>query len=137
MKSCRECGHQVSEQALACPNCGAPRPAQERWDGWGYEYRSSASIGGLPLLHIAFKYRPNGRPVVARGVVAIGQFAVGIVTVAQFGIGVLSVGQFIASIVAVAQFAVAHTLVAQVGLALSEGYGQVVWRLTDLLRLLP
>ena len=26
MKSCRECGHQVSEQAFSCPNRGAPYP---------------------------------------------------------------------------------------------------------------
>ena len=26
MKSCRECGHTVSEQAIHCPGCGAPYP---------------------------------------------------------------------------------------------------------------
>ena len=29
MKPCRECQHQVSEQAFACPNCGAPFPGRE------------------------------------------------------------------------------------------------------------
>ena len=24
---CRECGHQVSSEAVACPHCGCPRPA--------------------------------------------------------------------------------------------------------------
>jgi hypothetical protein len=29
MKPCRECQHQISEQAFACPNCGAPFPGRE------------------------------------------------------------------------------------------------------------
>jgi hypothetical protein len=65
MKPCRECKREVSEQAFSCPNCGAPYPAKEQWDGWGYEYKSNLSFFGLPLLHISFKYRPNRRPVVA------------------------------------------------------------------------
>jgi len=32
MKKCRECQHDVSEQVLDCPNCGAPYPAKEKWD---------------------------------------------------------------------------------------------------------
>ena len=50
MKPCRECGHEVSGQALACPNCGAPQPAREKWDGWGFEYKSEATLFGWPLL---------------------------------------------------------------------------------------
>src|SRR5262245_54968085 len=92
--ACRECRREISEQAVACPHCGAPYPARQNWDGFGFEYKSKASIAGLPLLHISFKYRPNRTPVVARGVVAIGQFACGIVCVAQFSIGVLSISQF-------------------------------------------
>jgi hypothetical protein len=34
------------------------------------------------------------RPVPAKGVSAIGQFAYGVVTISQFGLGVLSVSQF-------------------------------------------
>ena len=74
MKKCRECHHDISEQALACPNCGAPYPAKEKWDGWGFEYKSEATIMGLPLLHISFKYRPNRMPVPAKGIISIGQF---------------------------------------------------------------
>ena len=42
MKPCRECKHTVSEQATACPNCGAPYPAKEKWDGWLAEARKAA-----------------------------------------------------------------------------------------------
>ena len=133
MKACRDCGHQISEQAFACPQCSAPFPARASWDGWGYEYKSKTLIGGLPLVHISFKYRPNRRPVVARGVIAIGQFATGIVCIAQFSIGVLSLSQFTVAGFAIAQFAAAYSLVAQIGVYLGEGYGQLVFNLRTLL----
>ena len=57
MKPCRECRHEISEQAMACPHCGAPFPAREEWDGWGFEYKSRATIMGLPWIHVSFKYR--------------------------------------------------------------------------------
>ena len=133
MKPCRECQHDVSEQARACPQCGAPFPAKEKWDGWGFEYKSKAVLCGLPLLHISFKYRPNRRPVPARGIIAIGQFACGIFTLSQFGIGLFSVSQFTIAGLALAQFAAAYSLVAQIGLYIHEGYGQVVMSAAELL----
>jgi hypothetical protein len=133
MKPCRECRHQISEQARACPNCGAPCPAKEKWDGWGYEYKSGITVLGLPLIHISFKYRPNRAPVVARGVIAIGQFACGFVTISQFGVGVISISQFTLAGLALAQFAIAYSLIAQLGLYIHEGHGQMVIKLADLL----
>lgn len=126
MKPCRECRHEISEQAIACPHCGAPFPARDRWDGWGYEYKSQSTLFGLPLVHISFKYRPNRTPVVAKGIVAIGQFGCGIVTVAQFGIGVFGLCQFAVAGFAVAQFALAYSLIAQIGLYVHQGHGQIV-----------
>ena len=133
MKNCRDCRHAVSEQAMTCPHCGAPFPAKDKRDGWGFEYKSQAEILGLPLIHVSFKYRPNRRPVVAKGVVAIGQFACGIVTLSQFGIGVVSVSQFTIAGFALAQFALAYSLIAQMGLYIHEGHGQIV---RDLLKLI-
>jgi hypothetical protein len=135
MKPCRECGREISEQAPTCPGCGAPFPAREKWDGYGFEYRSQATILGLPLLHVSFKYRPNRVPVPARGVIAIGQFAVGIVTISQFGVGLLSVSQFTVAGFALAQFAVAWSLVAQLGLYVHDGRGQLVRSVAELLGL--
>ena len=136
MKPCRECTHQVSEQAFACPQCGAPYPARDVWDGWGYEYKSKITIAGLPLVHISFKYRPNRRPVVARGVIAIGQFACGVVCIAQFSVGLLSISQFAVAAYAVAQFAAAYSLVAQIGVYVAEGHGQLVFQLSRVLQIL-
>jgi hypothetical protein len=122
----------VSEQALACPKCGAPYPVKEKWDGWGFEYKSEAKIAGLPLVHVSFKYVPGRGPIPAKGIIAIGQFAIGIVTISQCGIGVLSVSQFTIAGFALAQFAVAYSLIAQLGLYVDKGYGQVVRNIFDL-----
>jgi len=126
MKVCRECKHQVSEQAPICPNCGAPRPALEKWDGWGYEFKSQTEIMGLPLLHISFKYSSRFRPVPAIGIISIGQFGAGIFNISQFGIGVFSLGQFTIGGFVIAQFGIAYSLIAQFGLYINEGYGQMV-----------
>ena len=135
MKPCRTCKRDISEEAVACPNCGAPYPAREKWDGWGFEYKSGLQFLGLPLVHISFKYRPNRTPVVARGVIAIGQFACGILTISQFGIGVVSISQFTIAGFAIAQFAAAYSLIAQMGLYVHQGHGQIVRSVTDLIRM--
>jgi hypothetical protein len=106
MRPCRECQHEVSEQATACPGCGVPFPAKEKWNGWGFEYKSEATCLGLPLLHISFKFRPNRVPVPAKGVIAIGQFAF------------------------------AYSLIAQFGIYIHEGHGQLVKSLSELLGML-
>ncbi len=118
---------------MACPNCGAPFPAKDQWDGWGFEYKSGAKLLGLPLVHISFKYRPNRLPVPARGIIAIGQFACGIITVSQFGLGVVSISQFTVAAYALAQFALAYSLIAQLGLYVHEGHGQLVRSLSELM----
>ena len=133
LQPCRECRREISPQAFACPGCGAPWPARERWDGWGFEYRSQLEIAGLPLLHVSFKYRANRTPVVARGIIAIGQFACGVVSISQFGVGVFSISQFAVAGYALAQFGVAWTLLAQVGVYFHEGRGQLVVHLSRLL----
>lgn len=136
MKPCRECKHEISEQAVTCPHCGAPYPAKEKWNGWGFEYKSKLVFLGLPLVHISFKYRSDRRPVVAKGIIAVGQFACGIVTISQFGIGFFSVSQFTIAVYALAQFAAAYSLIAQMGLYLHEGHGQLVKSVMDLIRML-
>ena len=133
MKPCQECGHIVSEQAVFCPNCGQPYPAMDRNAARGFEYKSEATIFGLPLLHICFKYRLNRAPVPAKGIVAIGQFAAGLFTISQFGVGLVSISQFTVAGWALAQFALAYNLIAQFGLYLHHGRGQMIIGLSDLL----
>jgi hypothetical protein len=133
MKACRQCGHTVSEQAFGCPNCGAPYPAKESWNGWGFEYKSQATMFGLPLLHVSFKYRPDRVPVPARGIIAIGQFACGVVTISQFGIGLLSLGQFTVAGFTIAQFTIAYSLIAQFGVYIQQERGQFITSLARIL----
>ncbi len=135
MKECRECHHTVSEQAFTCPNCGAPYPAKEKWDGWGFEYKSEATLFGLPLVHVSFKYRPNRRPVPAKGIISIGQFGMGVINISQFGVGVISLSQFTIAVFALAQFGIAYSLIAQFGLYIHEGCGQFVRNILDLISL--
>ncbi|MCC6858520.1 MAG: hypothetical protein IT158_08165 [Bryobacterales bacterium] len=107
LANCRECRGQVSDAARACPRCGAPWPARQEWRGSGFDWRSSATFLGYPVIHVAFGRDSRGRLRVAKGVIAIGQFAVGLVVVAQIGIGLLfGFGQVIFGLTALAQAAV-------------------------------
>lgn len=73
----------------------------------GYEWRSKAEIFSLPLVHIAVgKDIKTGKLLVAKGIIAIGQFAIGIIAIGQFAIGLIfGLAQFAVGIFAVAQFA--------------------------------
>ena len=133
---CRECGHRISKFAYSCPQCGVPHPADEKLDGWGYEFKSKRTLFGIPLLHISFRYKLHGVPVPAKGIIAIGQFAMGIINISQFGIGVFSLGQFAISGYALAQISFAYSLLAQIGVYIGHGSGQVVWKLSHLINLI-
>jgi hypothetical protein len=136
MLPCRECEHSVSENAPLCPNCGAPQPAKKEWNGWGFEYKSKTTFGSLPLLHISFKYTPNMLPVVAKGVIAIGQFAVGIITIAQFGVGLACLSQFSIGIWAIGQFCLAWSCIAQIGLYAHKAIGMFILSFSELINML-
>src|SRR5437879_4015550 len=73
----RDCSAEVAADAPVCPQCVAPRPARREWHGEGFEWKSRRTWMGWPLVHIAFGKGSDGRPRVARGVIAIGQRAIG------------------------------------------------------------
>ncbi len=56
--------------------------------GGGYEFRSRATLFGLPLIHInvGFGFRA------ARGIIAIGNISVGVVSIGGVAVGVFSLG---------------------------------------------
>ena len=59
-----------------------------------YEFTSHLRVLGMPFVHIAWGRNPvTGKLAVARGFIAIGQFAIGVISVGQLSIGFLSVGQ--------------------------------------------
>ena len=80
----------------------------------GYEWTSRRRWRGIPLVHVAFGRDDAGKRLVARGIVAVGQFAIGLLTLAQFGVGALGIGQFIFGESVIAHFALGgHTGIGQ------------------------
>jgi hypothetical protein len=87
---CPECSREVSDQALACPHCGLPNRISRLF---GYEYKSQATLWGLPLVHIAYGINPlTGRKRVAKGIIAIGDLALGVFAFGGTAIGGLAIG---------------------------------------------
>jgi hypothetical protein len=59
----------------------------------GFEYRSSATVAGWPLIHICLGLDlATMRPRVAKGVLAIGNIAVGSIAIAGLAFGLVTVG---------------------------------------------
>lgn len=144
--TCPECGAGVSDQAYSCTHCGNPiRSVPAPTSQWrGYQWRSQAEILGWPLVHIAVGCdRQTGRFLVAKGIIAIGQFGIGLITFAQFGIGFLfAFGQFTGGLLAIGQlavgvyfglgqFATGATVIGQVAFGkyvlAQMGFGEHVW----------
>ena len=83
---CRACVGRDAPR-LVCASCLQNRAM------FGYEFRSRASIGGWPVVHVCMGVDPaTMRPRVAKGVVAIGNIAVGAVAIAGVAFGLVTVG---------------------------------------------
>jgi hypothetical protein len=83
---CRECIGRDAPR-LVCRTCVERRPIM------GFEYRSSATIAGWPLIHVCAGVDPvTMRPRVAKGVVAIGNVAIGAIAVAGVACGFVTLG---------------------------------------------
>jgi hypothetical protein len=97
LTSCPECRREVSDRAATCPGCGHPLAPPANWQLpagfpfiYGYEYKSKTTIFGLPLVHIAQGFSPEGRYRVAKGFIAIGNVAVGVLAIGGAAIGVVA-----------------------------------------------
>jgi hypothetical protein len=82
---------------LVCQSCAtrtvAPGFGWGGYYGFGYEYKSSITIGGWPLVHIAGGYDPaTMRPRIARGVIAIGNIAIGGLAIGGLACGLITFG---------------------------------------------
>jgi hypothetical protein len=94
---CHECVASATPR-LVCRACDA-RGAWPTgwygygWYGYGYEYKSSTTIAGWPLIHVCSGIDPvTMRPRIAKGVVAIGNIAVGALAIGGVACGLLTVG---------------------------------------------
>ncbi len=96
---CRECVARDTPR-LVCRTCAARGGALSYpWYGYGYgygpsyEYKSSLTLGGWPLVHVCAGIDPETlRPRVAKGVIAIGNIAVGVVAIGGLACGLLTLG---------------------------------------------
>lgn len=89
--------------------------------GYEYEYKSSRTLWGWPLVHIVKGIDPDtGRPRIAKGIIAIGNVAVGGIALGGIALGGLTVGGFSIGIVGIGGMGVG-VLAALGGTALSLG----------------
>ncbi len=103
---------------IAYVNKGKPDSAAV----WGFEWKTQADFLGLPYIHIAMgRDRQSGKILVAKGVIAIGQFAVGLIAIGQFAVGILF---------GLAQFSIGLFAVAQLALGAVFGLGQLAMGIT-------
>lgn len=105
----------------------APAPQENFRLGWHYEYKSKASLFGLPLVHVNLGYYGICR---AKGVLAIGNVATGIFALGGLSAGLVALGGTSVGVLALGGLAVgglavggvaAGVLCAVGGLALSFG----------------
>jgi len=92
--SCPECGKSVSEKARSCPNCGYPiKPGAGLESAFaGYEYKSSATLFGMPLIHIVSGPGSGGTLKPAKGFIAIGNVAIGVIAIGGIAVGLVALG---------------------------------------------
>lgn len=90
------------------------------------EYRSNAEWRGMPLVHITKGRSPEtGRRVTAKGIIAIGRFAVGVIAIGQVSVGMIAIGQLaIGAIFGFGQLATGAAAIGQAAIGILFGLGQ-------------
>lgn len=93
-----------------------------------FEYRSNQEINGWPLIHINLGADPiTGQPLVAKGVVAVGNIAIGVVSIGVAAFGVVTLGVFGLGIVSLASFAIGIVALGALAVGYKHALGVAVF----------
>lgn len=93
----------------------------------GFEYRSKEEINGLPLIHINIGIKPGtGQPLIAKGVVAIGNIAYGVVSIGAVAFGVVTLAAFGLGLVSLAGIAIGIITFGAISLGYEYALGAIV-----------
>ena len=100
-------------------------PARKKPVAWpGIDFRSRATLFGLPLLHVASGIDPaTGRKRVARGIIAVGDHAQGVFAFGGIALGVFAFGGFSGGVFAWGGFSIALLTYAGFGIGLIAALG--------------
>ena len=79
----------VTGQEPPAPQAQSTTIVNHYYQRWHYEYKSQRTLFGLPLVHIHFGDRGTG---LAKGIVAIGNYAVGFLAIGGLSLGLVSIG---------------------------------------------
>jgi hypothetical protein len=104
------------------------------WRRYGYEngtsfheFKSNATLLGMPLIHYTYGRSPEtGRRVCAKGVIAVGRLACGIVAIGHASFGLIAIGQLaIGLILGLGQLSTGLAAVGQAAIGIAFGLGQL------------
>jgi len=104
------------------------------WRRYGYEngtsfheFKSHATMLGMPLVHYTFGKSPEtGGRVCAKGIIAIGRFACGIIAIGHASIGIIAIGQLAIGLVfGLGQLSAGIAAVGQAAIGIAFGLGQL------------
>lgn len=91
-----------------------------------HEFKSYASLFGLPLVHFTYGRCPEtGRRVIAKGVIAVGRLACGVIAIGHASLGLVAIGQLALGIIfGLGQLSTGTMAVAQFAIGIYFGLGQ-------------
>ena len=97
-------------------------------NGAGFsEFKSHATLFGLPLIHYTYGKNPEtGRRVLAKGIIAVGRLACGFIAIGHASFGLIAIGQLAIGLVfGLGQAATGLAAIGQLAIAAYVGLGQV------------
>ncbi len=92
-----------------------------------YSFRSKEEVSGLPLVHINIGKDPEtGQPLVAKGIVAIGNVAFGVVSIGAAAFGLVALGAFGLGLVSLGGIAIGLVTFGAISLGYEFAFGAAV-----------